>query len=141
MKKIKFVSLKHVFKDGIKVDSMISLGNPFEFPALIKNLGNYLIASVFINGVKFANRFRQLHNFHKYILLISKRHGPVYAVNYLKVCQLAVQKCIAKDEISSLRELNPTFPFPRLSRSKLPKIISLSDRRAIISGSPSIIRW
>jgi hypothetical protein len=139
--KTKFISIKNLFKDGQQNEHMISLGNRFELPALIRELGNRMVASCFPGKVKFTNRFKQLSRFSNHILSKTRRHGPVYTVNYLKCCQLAVQKCIAKDKITSLRELNPSFPFPRLSKSNLPKIIPLSDRRAIVSGSPAIIRW
>jgi hypothetical protein len=71
---------------------------------------------------------------------MSKRHGVPYTVKYLKACQLAVQKRIAGQALSSLRELEPDLPLPRLSKSGLPRIIQLRDRRAIASGSHSVIR-
>jgi hypothetical protein len=71
---------------------------------------------------------------------MSKRHGVPYTVKYLKACQLAVQKRIAGQPLSSLRELEPDLPLPRLTKSGLPRIIQLRDRRAISSGSHSVIR-
>jgi hypothetical protein len=58
----------------------------------------------------------------------------------MKACQLAVQKAIAKDRIRSLRDLEPGLPLTRLTSSSLPKVIPLMDRRAIMSGVPSVIR-
>jgi len=71
---------------------------------------------------------------------MSKRHGVPYTVKYLKACQLAVQKKIAGQPLTSLRELEPDLALPRLSKSGLPRIIQLRDRRAIVSGSQSVIR-
>jgi hypothetical protein len=71
---------------------------------------------------------------------MSKRHGVPYTVKYLKACQLAVQKRIAGQPLKSLRELEPDLPLPALTKSGLPRIIQLRDRRAIASGSYSIIR-
>jgi len=69
-----------------------------------------------------------------------KNHGSLTTIKYLKASQLAIQKAIAKDKIKSLREIDPSLPHPRLTRTGLPVFIPLSDRRAIISGSTSIIR-
>lgn len=71
---------------------------------------------------------------------MRKHHGDVFVVNYLKAGQLAIQKQLAKDKIESLRDLNPKYPFPRLSQSGLPRIIPLMDRRLICQGSGSVIR-
>lgn len=141
MKQIKFISIKSLMSDKPREESMISLDNPFELSALFKEYGNRLIVSCFPDTVKLNHRSRQLNNFGNHLLSLKRRHGATYVVHYLKCSQLAVQKGISKDQINSLRELNPSFPFPRLSRSNLPKIIPLSDRRSIMSGCPSIIRW
>jgi hypothetical protein len=69
-----------------------------------------------------------------------KHHGSVYTVQYLKTCQLAVQKKIAADKITSLRDLNPDLHLPRLSKSALPRVIPLSDRRLISRGNTEVIR-
>jgi hypothetical protein len=71
---------------------------------------------------------------------MSKRHGITYTVKYLKACQLAVQKAIAGQPLSSLRELEPDLPLPRLTKSGLPRIIQLRDRSAILGGGYSVIR-
>jgi hypothetical protein len=71
---------------------------------------------------------------------MNKHHGSMTVVKYLKACQLALQKAIAKDRITSLRDIDSTLPHPRLTRSGLPVYIPLGDRRAIRSGSVSVIR-
>lgn len=90
--------------------------------------------------MKFTNRLAQLHRFSGYLLQMVKHRGARTTVLYLKACQLAVQKKIAKDRIDSLRDIEPNLSLPRLSHSGLPRIIPLSDRRAIASGSVSCIR-
>lgn len=71
---------------------------------------------------------------------MRKHHGELTTTKYLKACQLAVQKRIAMDPIKSLRDLETDLPLPRLTTSRLPRIIPLEDRRAICAGSPNIIR-
>jgi hypothetical protein len=71
---------------------------------------------------------------------LSRHHGPTYTVKYLKASQLAVQKKIAGQALSSLRELEPDLPLPRLAKSGLPAIIGLRHRRSIYSGSLIIVR-
>jgi hypothetical protein len=121
---------------------LISLGNSIELPALYRKFGwRFLLISFRSKGMgKLTSRLRLLQNFAKYILIMVKRHDSEYAVKYLKASQLAVQRAVAGKPCSSLREIEPDLPLPRLSRSGLPVIISLADRRAIIAGSPSTIR-
>lgn len=71
---------------------------------------------------------------------MKKHHGAMYTVKYLKSCQLALQKRISGDHISSLRDIESDLPFPRLTRSSLPRIIPLADRRSILSGNTFVIR-
>jgi len=71
---------------------------------------------------------------------MNRRHGITYTVKYLKACQLAVQKKIAGQPLTSLRELEPDLPLPRLTKAGLPRIIQLRDRQAIGSKSYSVIR-
>jgi hypothetical protein len=71
---------------------------------------------------------------------MRKHHGSVFVIKYLKACQLAVQKAIAKNPMKSLNEIEPDLPLPRLATSGLPRIIPLRDRRAIMNGHSSCIR-
>lgn len=82
----------------------------------------------------------QLNKFAVYVLIMTKHHGVTSTVKYLKASQLATQKAIARDRIKSLRALDPSLPLPRLTRSGLPVFIPLGDRRAIMTGSKSVIR-
>lgn len=74
------------------------------------------------------------------IFRMVKNHGSNFTVKYLKACQLAIQKAIAKNKFDSLRDIEPTLCLPRLATSGLPRIIPLSDRRLIMGGNPSVIR-
>jgi len=140
-KELKFFSLYNSFRDNLITDPMVSLGNSVELPVLFKKLGWRLVSACFPSIVKFNGRLRQLHNFGQHILRMRKHHGDVFVVKYLKASQLAISKAIGGVPFKSLRELEPELPLPRLTSSGLPVVIPLGDRRAILSGSPSIIRW
>lgn len=90
--------------------------------------------------VKVPRRMHQLSTFSVFVLTMVRNHGSTYTVKYLKACQLAVQKSIAGDRISSLREIDPDLPLRRLKSCGLPQIIPNRDVRAIRAGSVSVIR-
>jgi len=71
---------------------------------------------------------------------MNRRHGSVYTTKYLKACQLAIQKKLAGQPLRSLREIEPDYNFPRLSKSGLPSVIKLTDRSSICNTSYGIIR-
>lgn len=81
-----------------------------------------------------------LHNFGVFIMKMTKNHGEVYTVKYLKACQLCIQKKLAGQPFSSMREIEPDFNFPRLSKSGLPTVIKTTDRASICNDSYRIIR-
>lgn len=140
MKDIKFFSLFNSFRDSVVTKPVVSLGNLFELPVLGKRLGWRLLSACFPSATKFTGRLRQLTNFIHKLLRMHHNHGQKYVVKYLKANQLAISKAIAGNPFRSLRELEPDLPLPRLSSSGLPPVIPLMDRRAIMSGSPSVIR-
>lgn len=140
MKKNYFISISRLFKDQIVNGGMVSLGNSIELPALFKKLGWRLAYTCFPKLTKLQPRLSQLNMMSGYLRQMTKHHGPEYTVKYLKACQLAVQKRVAKDHIKSLRDLVPDLPLPKLTSSALPRIIPLKDRRAICAGSASVIR-
>jgi hypothetical protein len=82
----------------------------------------------------------QLLNFGQHLLRMRNHHGSKFVVKYLKSSQLAISKAIAGNPFKSLQELEPDLPLPGLTPSGLPRVIPLGDRRAILSGSPSVIR-
>lgn len=70
-----------------------------------------------------------------------KVNGAEQVVKYLKAAQLALQKSIGKDKISSMRELDPKLIRSKLTGFGLPVIIPSRDRKLIAGGSESIIRF
>ena len=52
-----------------------------------------------------------------------------------------MQRAIARNPASSLRELGGDLPFPRLSNEGLPVVIPVYDRRLIMAGSASVARY
>lgn len=141
MKNIKFISLRNLFRDNRISEPMVSLNNSLELLALSSQLGWRITLTIFGRQGKVTFRLRQIHNFFNYLLRMNSKHGGKYVVNYLKFGQLATQKAIAGNKLKSLREVEPSYSFPRLSSSGLPRYIPLSDRRAILSGSISVIRF
>jgi len=89
--------------------------------------------------IKGLNQVRLFHKFGSYVYVLSRRHGVLFVVKYLKACSLAIQRAVAGSPMSSLRELEPDLPLPRLSSTGLPVIIGTRDRRAILSGSRKAI--
>jgi len=81
-----------------------------------------------------------MHNFAIHIIKFNKNHGEIMTTKYLKACQLAIQKKIAGQPFSSLREIEPGLALPRLSKSGLPNCIKLADRASIVRGSLTVIR-
>jgi len=141
-KKVKFFSITKAFRAQLLSEAMVSLGNSFELPALFKHLGWRIISSAFAGRkVKLASRVRILSNFGIHILRLVRVHGMTFTVVYLKSCQLAVQKSIAGQPLSSLKEIGGNLPFPRLDSRGLPRIIPVYDRALIKAGSSSIIRY
>jgi hypothetical protein len=141
MKNIKFISLQSLFKDGIRSEPTVSLNNSLELLALATKLGWRVSLTIFGRKGRTTFRSRQIHNFFNYLLRLNARHGGRYVVAYLKSGQLAIQKAIAGNKLSSLRELEPSLPLPRLTQSGFPRYIPLSERRAMKSKSQSVIRF
>lgn len=81
-----------------------------------------------------------LHNFAMHLIKMNKCHGEVYTTKYLKACQLAIQKKLAGQPLKSLREIEPDYNFPRLSKSGLPSVIKVTDRASLCNNSYSVIR-
>lgn len=122
-------------------EARVTLGNSIELPALCRRLGWRLLSACMPNKVKFTGRLRQLMLFCSFLLRMTKHHGAGYTVKYLKSCQLAIQKRIAGNPFKSLREIEPELPLPRLSSCGLPAVIPHADRKLILAGSCSVIRW
>jgi hypothetical protein len=85
------------------------------------------------------NQVNLYYNFRRYIYILKRRHGVLYVVKYLKACSLALQRAVAGNPMSSLRDIEPDLPLPRLSSSGLPVMIGTRDRKAIMAGSRKVI--
>lgn len=85
------------------------------------------------------NQVNLYYNFGRYIYILKRRHGTLYVVKYLKACSLALQRAVAGNPMSSLRDIEPDLPLPRLSSSGLPVMIGTRDRKAIMAGSRKVI--
>lgn len=108
---------------------------------LISGFGWRIISLAFPNKVKFAGRLRLLSLFSNYIWRIYRTNGSQQTVKFLKAGQLAIQKAIAKDKITSLRELDKDLVRSKLTSSGLPTIIPSRDRKLIAGGATPVIRY
>lgn len=140
-KNLLWFSITSAFKDYVVHEPMVSLGNSFELPRLIRQLGWRVIYACTDGPVSLSRELRILNGFIRYILRMRKHHGDMFVVKYLKSCHLAVQKSIGLDLIKGPRDLEPDLPLPRYSSSRLPRFIPLSDRRAIKAGNSFRIRY
>jgi len=134
-----FFSNFKLYKDVYKAGSMIKLSNEKHLKLVLKEIG-WRIVTLSLLSTKETSRFRMLHNFGMHIIKMNKHHGEVYTVKYLKACQLSIQKKIAGQPFKSLREVEPDYNFPRLSKSGLPSVIKVTDRSSICNDSFRIIR-
>jgi hypothetical protein len=134
-----FSNLK-LYKDIYEAGSLVSLSNEKHLKSVLKEIGMRFVYLSFLR-TEDINRIRSLHNFAMYLIKLRRHHGDMYVIKFLKASQLAIQKKIAGSSFSSLREIEPDLPLPRLTRSGLPLIIKLSDRAAIVRGSLTVIRY
>lgn len=134
-----FFSNFKLYRDVYKAGAMISLTNEKHLLLVLRTIG-YRIITMSLLSTKETTRFRMLHNFSKFLVKMTKNHGELYTVKYLKASQLCIQKKLAGQPFSSMREIEPDYNFPRLSKSGLPVIIKLQDRSAICNDSLRIIR-
>jgi len=134
-----FSNLK-LYKTIYEAGALVSLSNEIHLKAVLKEIGMRFVYLAFSRTTD-INRIRSLHNFAMYLIKLRKHHGDMYVIKFLKASQLAIQKKIAGSPFSSLREIEPDLPLPRLTTSGLPLIIKLGDRSAIVRGSLTVIRY
>jgi len=135
-----FFSNLKLYKDIYEAGSMVKLSDEKHLKLVLRTIGMRFAFLSFLR-TKDTNRLRSLHNFAMYLIKLRKHHGDMYVIKFLKATQLAIQKKIAGSPFSSLREIEPDLPLPRLTRSGLPLIIKLGDRSAIVRGSLTVIRY
>jgi hypothetical protein len=144
--KFKFTNLKFtlVNEHGAVKDKDTKLISPLDvktFRTFLKTFGWRVVANVFLKRDHIVAKLQLTYRFGNYIISLSGRNGVPFAVRYLKACSLALQRAIAGSPVKSLREIEPDLPLPRLSKSGLPIIMGISDRRAVMSGGVSVIRF
>jgi hypothetical protein len=135
-----FFSNLKLYTDVYKAGTMISLTNLKHLLLVLKTIG-YRITTISLLSTKETPRLRMLHNFGVFLHRMCKNHGELYTVKYLKASQIAIQKKLSGTKFSSLREIEPDYSFPRLSRSGLPIIIKITDRSLICNNNLKIIRF
>jgi hypothetical protein len=127
---------KDIFEAGAVVDPL----NLKNLKLVFKSV-SWRIAYLSRESTRGTNKIRSMHNFAVMIYRMTKHHGATYTVKYLKACQLAIQKRISGKPFTSLREIEPELPLPRLTRSGLPSFIKLEDRASIVGGSLKVMRF
>lgn len=89
---------------------------------------------------RLAYGIRRTNGFISFTLNMWRTHGTTFTIKWLKGCSVAIQKCLGKDILPSLRVLTPELPLNGLSRG-LPRIIPVQDRVRIRSGHVPTIRF
>jgi len=87
-----------------------------------------------------SERVRIGFNFFSFVIKLNRNHGSTFTVKWLKANQVALQKYLGGERLTSLRALEPNLPLPRLING-FPAIINRTDRHLIRSGSKSLIRF
>lgn len=123
-----------------KDQKLISLESPKAFIDFLMKYGFKIIKLCIHKRSKLVPKLRMLHNFGKYLCYLNKHHGTTFVVKYLKAAQLSIQRKLAGQPFSSLREIEPDLNLPRLAKCGLPAIIGTKDRKAIYSGSTQVIQ-
>jgi hypothetical protein len=122
-----------------RVNTLVNLSRSQNLFRVLRAYSWKIISILSERRIKDFNQVNLYYNFGRYVYVMSRRHGVLYVVKYLKACSLAVQRAVAGSPMTSLRELEPELPLPRLSSCGLPVIIGTRDRRAILSGSRKAI--
>jgi hypothetical protein len=88
-----------------------------------------------------ASRAKVTKNFLALVLKLNKNHGADFTIKWLKSCYVALQKALGDDRLSSLRDLEPGLPLPRLIHG-FPAVIGSKDRDLIRKGHTGVtIYW
>jgi len=119
---------------------MVSLLNSSEFKSVLMRYGR-VFTRILFSGQKVHSRLLILKHFGDMLLRITKHHGPVFTVKYLKALNVALQRFIGGEPLSTLREIEPSLPLPRLASCGLPSFIPLRERSELKRLTPSVVRW
>jgi len=114
---------------------------------LTNKLGTTLFKPLAFNNMlatgrvgRLAYGIKRTNAFIRFTLTMWNNHGTAFTIKWLKGCSVAIQKCLGKDILASLRVLTPNLPLNGLSRG-LPRIIPVADRVRIRRGHVPTIRF
>nr|UAN07874.1 putative RNA-dependent RNA polymerase [Rhizoctonia solani mitovirus 40] len=122
----------------VEVSKMIPLTDKLG-TTLFKPLGYNNILSHGRIG-RLAYGIRRTNSFISFTLTMWRTHGVTFTIKWLKGCSVAIQKCLGKDILPSLRRLTPDLPLHGLTNG-LPKVIPYADRVRIRKGHVPTIRF
>lgn len=132
-------SFSQLIGSSTSFDQAIMPGNSKELLGVVRNYALKILSVSFSRTTKLHNRYRSAMNFTRFIVKLDKNHGSKYTIAYLKSAQLAIQRSASSEPVKSLRDLDPSMPFPRLVNG-LPPMIGSRDRALIWDGHPGVIR-
>lgn len=132
--------LKSLLSPNQEKTYMVSLLNSHEFKVVLRRYGRVFTRILFPKS-KAQSRLQMLTKFGDMLLRLTKHHGPVFVVKYLKALTVALQRFIGGQPLSSLREIEPDLPLPRLASCGLPSFIPLRERWELKRLTPSVVRW
>jgi len=102
---------KKLLIDGSK---LIALENE-NFQAIMMSQFWKITELIIHRDKKVTNKLRVFFRFTSYLVTLNKYHGSLFVVKYLKASLLSIQRLIAGSPVSSLREIEPDLPLPRLA--------------------------
>lgn len=138
--KMEFKDLKALKFAPSESTYMVSLLNSKEFKDVLKRYGRVWTRTLF-PAHKVPSRLQILTRFGDMLLRLTRHHGPRFVVKYLKALTVALQRFIGGQPLSSLREIEPDLPLPRLATCGLPTFIPLRERLELKKLTPSVVRW
>jgi hypothetical protein len=89
---------------------------------------------------RLKDRIRITHNLFAHVKKMYRHHGEIFTIKWLKASHVALQKYLAGDPLTSLRQLEPRMPLPRLING-CPSIINRRDRQLMRQGNTFICRF
>jgi len=131
----RFASVQRISSNIV---TMFSLRNE---KLLRKVLDKYAwkLISLSTSRTKVSPRLRRFNKFLALMFKNFKHHGAQMTIKWLKACHMTVQRKLSSKPCSSLRDIEPLLPLPRLING-LPSFIGTMDRKAIREGNPRTIR-
>jgi hypothetical protein len=140
---MKNIKLLLDFRKKFVVDERVLPVSRHSLKKIISSLPKILVLC-FDKISGFQGRLVIANNFIQFLMKLNKHHGATFTVKWLKSCAVALQKWLGDDKLSSLREIEPNLPLPRLING-CPSIINRSDRFLMKKGdrhaAVSLIRF